>query len=175
MKLVKGKKSNWIKDAEYRLKNRKWHSYSSNIARRILAALENKENFSQKKLATIINVSPQYISKVVKGKENLSLETIAKISEALDTELITFPDYNYNKEDNKIIENVQNIPNNTEADQMLRIITLPYSNISITSEFSTLKQKAVTEKMINLLKPSSSEFEEADSFNFSVIKISDSK
>jgi len=94
-KLSKGKRSSYLKDAEYRIKNRKWLTYSSNIARRILAALADQENFNQKKLASTIKVSPQYICKVVKGKENLSLETIAKLSDALNVELITFASYRF--------------------------------------------------------------------------------
>ena len=94
-KLSKDKKSKWVKDAEFRVRNRKWLTYSNQIAKRILAALEDKEDINQKKLAATIQVSPQYISKVVKGKENLSLETISKISDALKVELIIFPTYKY--------------------------------------------------------------------------------
>ena len=36
-----------------------------------------------------MDVSPQYVSKIVKGKENLSLETIWKIEEALGITLIS--------------------------------------------------------------------------------------
>ncbi len=86
-------KNKWSKTAEFLIRNSKWLGYSSNIAKRILAALEENENFTQKKLATAIRVSPQYISKVVQGKENLSLETIAKISEAVGVELISFTSY----------------------------------------------------------------------------------
>lgn len=93
--------SNWLKDAEYRIKNRKWLGYSSNIARRILAGIRDKQeterDFSQKTVSEKIGVSEQYISKVAKGGENLSLKTIAKFSEALGMELIEFPEYRYSK------------------------------------------------------------------------------
>lgn len=95
----KGKNSKWIKDADNRIVNKKWLRYSSNIARRILASIRDKQDrgidMNQKKLASNVGVTPQYISKVVKGKENLSLETIAKLSEALGIELITFPAYRH--------------------------------------------------------------------------------
>jgi transcriptional regulator with XRE-family HTH domain len=68
--------------------------YSAQIARRILAALEEKD-WSQKKLAGELNVSDQQISKIVKGKENLTLETIYKLSAALSFDLISFPEYKY--------------------------------------------------------------------------------
>ncbi len=95
------KKSNWLKDALYRRSNKKWLNYSSQIARRILAKIEDDENQTQAELARTLNVSAQQISKIIKGQENLTLETIAKFSEALQIELITFPDYKYNIEINK--------------------------------------------------------------------------
>jgi DNA-binding XRE family transcriptional regulator len=70
------------------LKSKKWLRYSSNISRRILSSLEDDANLNQIILAKQIGVSPQYISKVLKGQQNLSLETIAKLSEALKVELI---------------------------------------------------------------------------------------
>lgn len=87
--------SAWKEKAEFRLKNRKWLNYSSNIARRIAAVLEESEDLNQKKLAENLDVKPQYISKLLKGEENLTLETIAKLSSALGVELISFPDYKY--------------------------------------------------------------------------------
>ena len=39
---------------------------------------------SQKNLAEKMGCSQQYISKVLKGRENLSIATISKIEEALD-------------------------------------------------------------------------------------------
>jgi DNA-binding XRE family transcriptional regulator len=90
-------KSNYIENSAFRLKNKKWLKYSSNIARRIYVALLSDQKMTQKQLAEIIDVKPQYISKVLKGQENLSLQTIAKISDALGVELISFPDYKYTK------------------------------------------------------------------------------
>jgi transcriptional regulator with XRE-family HTH domain len=89
--------SDWLDDAELRMKNRKWLRYSSNIARRILALKGQDNNAFQAELANTLGVSPQYISKIVKGKENLTLETIAKLSTALGVELISFPEYKYSR------------------------------------------------------------------------------
>jgi ribosome-binding protein aMBF1 (putative translation factor) len=93
--LSEGYVSNWSKEADFRLKNHKWLRYSSNVARRIAAAMEDKKGMSQKKLAKLMDVSPQQISKILKGSENLTLETIAKFSAALGVELISFPDFKY--------------------------------------------------------------------------------
>ncbi len=40
-----------------------------------------------------MGVTPQYINKVVKGRENLSLETISKIEKALEISLVEVPEY----------------------------------------------------------------------------------
>jgi transcriptional regulator with XRE-family HTH domain len=92
-------KSRWAEKADYRIRNRKWLGYSGSIARRLLAAIEDRKEsirgYNQGALAAEINVTPQYISKVAKGHENLSLETIAKLSDALGVELISFPEYKH--------------------------------------------------------------------------------
>lgn len=95
--LKQQKVSAWKDKAEFRLKNRKWLNYSSNIARRVVAILEERKDLNQKSLAELLDVSQQYISKLLKGEENLTLETIAKLSTVLGVELITFPEYKYSK------------------------------------------------------------------------------
>jgi transcriptional regulator with XRE-family HTH domain len=47
--------------------------------------LDKMESMSmtQKSLAEIMGCSQQYVSKILKGKENLSLETLSKIESAL--------------------------------------------------------------------------------------------
>ena len=85
--------SKYLQNAKFRIENKKCLSYSSNIALRVLAALEENENMTKETLAQMIGVSPEYMNKILKGQENLSLETIAKLSEALNIELITFPKF----------------------------------------------------------------------------------
>ena len=87
----------WAKAVEDRKENRIWLNHSANIAVRVLSAIEDIEGMNQRKLADIMGVTPQQISKIVKGKENFTLETIAKLSHALNVELINFPDYKYSK------------------------------------------------------------------------------
>jgi transcriptional regulator with XRE-family HTH domain len=95
MALSGGYTSTWSEDADYRLKNHKWLRYSGSVAIRALAAMEDKEGMTQKQLAEIMGVSPQQINKILKGHENLTLESIAKLSEALGVELISFPEFKY--------------------------------------------------------------------------------
>lgn len=94
---VRGDKSSqWRQNAVFRREN-KWLEYSAEIARRILAIIRENDGLNQSKLAEILGVAPQQITKIVKGKENLTLETIYKLSKALNFELITFPEYKYSK------------------------------------------------------------------------------
>lgn len=75
------KKTLWRKANKNRLKK------SSGIAIKILRALSDQGS-SQKELADKMEVSAQYINKIVKGNENLSLETISKLETALGIRLI---------------------------------------------------------------------------------------
>jgi plasmid maintenance system antidote protein VapI len=54
----------------------------------VLEALDEKK-LTQKKLAELMKVTPQYVNNIVKGSENLTLETIAKLEKALGIELMT--------------------------------------------------------------------------------------
>jgi transcriptional regulator with XRE-family HTH domain len=82
----------WTEKADWRKSNREWLDKSARIAIKILRALRAQQK-SQKDLAAIIRVTPQYINKIVKGQENLSLETICKIETALGIELIAIPGF----------------------------------------------------------------------------------
>lgn len=64
-----------------------WLRHSQNIAMLMLDRMEEL-GMSQKQLAEKMNCSPQYISKVLRGRENLSLETLTKIENALEISLI---------------------------------------------------------------------------------------
>jgi transcriptional regulator with XRE-family HTH domain len=85
--LVSDETSVFEKKAIWRIENHKWLMLSAKIAIKTLSALRNK-GISQKDLADKMNVSPQYINKIVKGQENLSLETITKLEAALGIQLI---------------------------------------------------------------------------------------
>ena len=99
------KQSNYLQNAKFRIENKKWLNYSSQIALRIIAAMEESEHMSQKALAECVGVSPQYINKVLNGQENLSLQTIAKLSDALNIELISFPKFLFDDPVDNILKN----------------------------------------------------------------------
>jgi len=84
-----------VNDVECKRLNKTWLNYSGKIALRVLSAIEDIPGMNQRKLAELMGVTPQHISKIVKGQENLTLETIGKLSEALQIELIDFPKIKY--------------------------------------------------------------------------------
>ncbi|MCZ2610978.1 helix-turn-helix transcriptional regulator [Bacteroides fragilis] len=64
-----------------------WMSYSQMIAT-IMSTRMEQLGMTQKALALKMNCSQQYISKVLKGRENLSLETLCKIENALNVRIL---------------------------------------------------------------------------------------
>ena len=80
-------KTDWRKKAQWRRENRRWLRYSGFIALTVMHRLEELK-MSQKELAEKMNCSPQYVSKLLKGSENLTLDTISKLEECLDLDLV---------------------------------------------------------------------------------------
>lgn len=76
--------------------NGRWADYSQAIAIQILDRMHECK-ISQVELAGKLGCSQQYVSKILRGKENLSLETIAKIEDALNLSLI--PEHFYKTDD----------------------------------------------------------------------------
>lgn len=79
--------SKWREKAEWRMANRSWLRYSQRIAMVMLDKME-EAGLTQNSLAERMGCSQQYISRVLKGKENLSIETICKIEAALDIDIL---------------------------------------------------------------------------------------
>ena len=74
-------------NAEWRMKNRSWLRYSQRIAMMMLDKM-GKMNMSQKHLSELMGCSQQYVSKLLKGQENLSLETMSKIEACLGIQIL---------------------------------------------------------------------------------------
>ena len=87
-----------------------------------------KGGISQKQLAEMVNVSPQQINKIVKGSENLTLETISKIEDALGIKLLDV---------NSFEQTVPyELPNNIELERNKKIIKFVGKTQNIDSGFS---------------------------------------
>ena len=79
--------SRWRENAEWRIANKSWLRYSQQIAMMMLDRMEEL-HMSQKQLSELMGCSQQYVSKVLKGQENLSLETLSKIERCLNLQII---------------------------------------------------------------------------------------
>lgn len=88
----------WIERANYRKENKAWLDISFAIAVKIMSALKSNKIASvspktQKELAVAMDCSPQYVNKLLKGTENLQLETITKLENILNINLIQVPEF----------------------------------------------------------------------------------
>lgn len=134
-KVVSTEPSKWHEDAEFRFQNKKWLKRSQCVALNILRTLRVK-GLSQKDLAEKLGVSPQLVNKWVKGKENFTFETVAKLEEALNIELMSVMGFEGIQEtEPKMIEipysvPLQNIqPEIKEHPLEMNVITFPYSKV----------------------------------------------
>jgi len=78
---LEGKTQTWKRDQI-------WRSRSIAIALQVLDALDQK-GWTQQKLAEELGVSPQRVSKIVKGAENFTLQAIASLEIALGISIDT--------------------------------------------------------------------------------------
>lgn len=83
--------SKWCEEEEKRrrAKANGWLNYSRRIAIKIAMAMK-QQNLSRQEVAERMGCSPQYISRLLKGEENLSLETIFKLENALNISILQY-------------------------------------------------------------------------------------
>lgn len=74
-------------EAEFRKENKEWLRKSAKIALAIRRELR-LQGMSQQDLAKRMALSPQYVGRILKGQENLTLETVSKIEDAIGMQLI---------------------------------------------------------------------------------------
>ena len=70
-------------------KSKGWLQYSRKIAIKVAVAMK-QQGLSRQEVADRMRCSPQYISKLLKGEENLSLETICKLEDALNIAILQY-------------------------------------------------------------------------------------
>lgn len=75
-------------EAIYRKENKEWLRKSAKIALAIRRELR-EQGMSQQDLAGKMGLSPQYVGRILKGQENLTLETISKLEAAVGCPLMT--------------------------------------------------------------------------------------
>lgn len=83
--------STWREDEEAtrRAKAEGWLPYSRKIAIKTAMAMK-RQNISRSDVASRMGCSPQYVSRLLKGEENLSLETICKLENALNVPILQY-------------------------------------------------------------------------------------
>ena len=79
--------SKWREEAEWRRDNWSWLQHSQKIAVKVLLKMK-QDGLTQKALAERMNCTQQYVSKILKGTENMSLDTLTKLEDALNIRLI---------------------------------------------------------------------------------------
>ncbi|CAM3469722.1 helix-turn-helix transcriptional regulator [Aquirufa ecclesiirivi] len=84
----------WMDDENLNKDNEDWLDFSFKIAVKVLSELRLK-GISQNSFADLMGCSSQYISKLLKGKENLTIQTIFKIQKVLGLQLISTFDFEY--------------------------------------------------------------------------------
>lgn len=90
-KLISNEESGWLNKFLHYKANKKWLDNSSKVAVNVLEALKEKK-MSQKDLAEKMKVSAQQINKIVKGRQNLTFETVGKLEVALGISLMEIID-----------------------------------------------------------------------------------
>lgn len=78
-------------EIEARNENRDWLALSAKFAL-MLRHILRTEKKTQKELAARMGVSCVQVTKILSGKENIGLQTIAKVEKALGRSLVTFQD-----------------------------------------------------------------------------------
>jgi len=90
--LVAGTDQSWLENVNWRNDNKTWLKKSAAIALAVLRRLRAL-GMTQKDLADQLGISAQQASKLLKGKENLTLEIISKLEAVLAIELAPISEY----------------------------------------------------------------------------------
>lgn len=83
LRLVSKEDTGTLERNQQRIRNRAMLRESQQIALKVLMKLDDL-GWSQKDLAKVMDVTPQQITKIVSGKENLTIETQIKLQNILD-------------------------------------------------------------------------------------------
>lgn len=80
--------SRFHENAEWRRENREWLKWSRDVALSLVDYMETNE-INRNGLAECLGVTPQYVSKMLSGKVNLSFKSIAEIENKLSIRLLS--------------------------------------------------------------------------------------
>ena len=83
--------SRWREDAQWRRDNEYWLKYARYITLQVLRAMDD-QSITQVELAKRMGCTQQYVSNLLKGSSNMTLETIARLENALSIDLVKLSD-----------------------------------------------------------------------------------
>lgn len=151
-KLVSNENSGWLDKFLHYKANKKWLDNSSKVAVNVLEALKEK-GMSQKDLAEKMDVSAQQVNKIVKGKQNLTFETVAKLEEALGIVLIDIVGF-------KSPNTIKTSATQVKAIQKTNTERIPFVSKPFSKEF--IKKEGVHMNVVyNVLKQQTSNYQKA--------------
>ena len=79
--------SRWRENAQWRRDNEYWLIYSRYITLQVIRSMD-EHSITQAELAKRMGCSQQYVSNLLKGSSNMTLETIARLEKALDIDIL---------------------------------------------------------------------------------------
>ena len=77
----------WRENAQWRRDNEFWLKYARFITLQVLRSMD-EQAVTQAELASRMGCSQQYVSNLLKGSSNMTLETIARLEKALNIDII---------------------------------------------------------------------------------------
>lgn len=78
----------WHEEAQWRKDNKSWLRFSQHVAVLLLSYMK-QEQLTQAAMAERLGCTQQYVSKMLKGTENLTIETLVKIEHATNIKLLS--------------------------------------------------------------------------------------
>ena len=135
--LVSEQDSGTLERNRDRIRNRSMLRESQQIALKVLMKLDEL-GWSQKDLAKIMAVTPQQITKIVSGKENLTIETQIKLQNILDIPVLaSYYENKMTEKDQWVVTIEKNVvrvepqvlenSNNFQATKVLKLVRADYS------------------------------------------------
>jgi antitoxin component HigA of HigAB toxin-antitoxin module len=109
--LVSSNKTETTNKSKKRIEDREMLRESQRIAIKILKKLD-VNNWTQKDLAQKMGVTPQQVSKIVSGKENLTIETMIKLQKLLEIPILA----SYHERSEKTCETSDQLESDMEYD-----------------------------------------------------------
>ncbi|MFM1963434.1 MAG: hypothetical protein RLZZ172_2279 [Bacteroidota bacterium] len=119
LELIDPETSEFQIENEFRVNQREMLIHSQQIAMMVLQKLKDLQ-WTQKELAFKLGVSPQQVSKIVSGKENMTLETIVKLQQVLNISILVpyvKRSIDCKKENKKILNSGLQYSNDTKSIQ----------------------------------------------------------